>query len=50
MSQVNLRVNTEGVAQGLEGTGGLFVDNDEKKPKQFPMDALGRGERRLGFY
>ena len=31
-----------------EGTGDLFGDNDEKKPKQFPVDAFGRGERRVG--
>ena len=43
---VNLTVNIEGLAKGLEGAGGLFVGKNEGKPQQFPVDASGRGEDR----
>ena len=36
---MNLRVDIDCVAQGLEGKGSLFVGKDEKQPKQFPVDA-----------
>ena len=41
---VNLRVDIDGRAHGLEGKGSLFVDKDEKQPKQFAGDASGRGD------
>ena len=41
---VNLRFDIDCLAQGLEGTGSLSVGKDEKQPKQFPMDASGRGD------
>ena len=43
---VNLRVDIDGLAQGLEGKGGLSVGKDEQQPEQFPVDASGRGDCR----
>ena len=43
---VNLRVDIDCLDQDLEGKGCLFVGTDEKQPKQFPVDASGRGDDR----
>ena len=34
------------LAQGLEETGSLFVGKEVQQPKQFPVDASGRGDYR----
>ena len=34
------------LAQGLEETGSLFVGKEVQQPKQFPVDASGRGDCR----
>ena len=43
---VNLRFDIDCLAQGLQGKGRVCVGKDEKKPKQFPVDASGRGDDR----
>ena len=43
---VDLRVEIDGLAQGLEGKGGLSVGKDEQQPEQFAVDASGRGDDR----
>ena len=47
---VNLRVDIDGLAQGLEGKGGLSVVKDEQQPEQFSVDASGRGDDRSRFH
>ena len=34
------------IAHGLEETGSLFVGKEVQQPKQFPVDASGRGDYR----
>ena len=43
---VDLRVDIHFLAQGMEETGGLFVGKMAQQPKQFPVDASGRGDYR----
>ena len=40
----NLSVGFNFLAQGLEGTGSLSVGKNVQQPKQFPVDASGRGD------
>ena len=40
---VNLRVDIHFLAQSLAETGGLCVGKEAQQPKQFPVDASGRG-------
>ena len=44
--KVNLRVDIHFLAQGLEEAGSLFVGKEVQQPKQFPVDASGRGDYR----
>ena len=34
------------LAKGLEETGSIFVSKEVQQPKQFPVDAAGRGDNR----
>ena len=43
---VNCRVDIYGLTYGPEGKGSLFVGEDEEQPKQYPVDASGRGDDR----